>query len=143
WSILLTQQFLSLGRPRHQFAVKTNPISLQTVPDAGCFDCMADALQELRFKSCVAEESPSRSRVTSSGFSFHDSEPFPGRIRITTDHYDSSRPHMLLFTNDLVHAFVQVVSESVLGMFQQPIAFTCLAGRHSWWQIDEPLRIGA
>ena len=76
--------------------------------------------QELRFQRRVAEGSPSCSRVADSGFSFHNPEPLPRGIRITTDHHYRSRSHVLLFANDLMHAFVQVVSECVLRVFKQP-----------------------
>src|SRR5579872_691712 len=103
---------------------------------------MADSLQELRFQRNLVEESAPCSCVADSELSFHNAEPLPGRICITADHYDRTRPHVLLFANDLVHAFVQVVSESVLRVFEQAIALTGLARRHRGWQINEPFWIG-
>src|SRR5580692_8375268 len=102
---------------------------------------MADALQELRFQQRIVEESPSCSRVAGSGLSFHNSEPFPGRICITADHHYRTRSHVLPFANDLMHAFVQIVSEDILRVFKQAVAPTGLARRHRGWQIDEPFWI--
>src|SRR4029077_4276011 len=85
WCVLLTQKFLSFGRPRHQFTVETNPVRLQSFPHARFTNCVADPFQELRFERSLVEEPASCACVADSGLAFHDAEPFPGDISIAAE----------------------------------------------------------
>src|ERR1700722_18376994 len=85
--ILRTQQFEGFCRPRHQFAVETNPSRLQRFPKIGGRHRRANALENLAFERRIIKEAPAGSRVDDAEFGFSNAEPFLGRLFIAADNY--------------------------------------------------------
>ena len=95
--VLGANQFLSLSRPRHQFAVEGNPFRVQLFPKVRSGQSQSHPVEELRLQRRFVEESPARSGVNNSDLAFEYAEAFLGRVFVLADDHHRPRTHVFLW----------------------------------------------
>src|SRR5579883_1024653 len=96
---------------------------------------------KLTFDGRVLEERSSRPRIAHSDRSIVDFEFFARGVSIATNDYDGARPHVLFFAYDSLNAFVLKIRKRLCRVLQKFLLRTCIARRHRWWKIYEPIRV--
>ncbi|RFC52732.1 MAG: hypothetical protein DVB22_000315 [Verrucomicrobia bacterium] len=140
--VLLLEEFLGFGGPRHQFAVEAEPIRFEFVPEAGGGGGIADSGQEVRFDPCVVEEASAGAGEAGADALALDAEAPEGGFFVAADHDHGAGPHVFFLTDHAGDALVAVVGEGFRRVFQQAVAAAGGARRHGGREVDEPFRIG-
>ena len=95
------------------------------------------------FQCFVSEESAARACVDGSKRRLHHTEALLRNGLVFAEDNDSSRPHMFLFADDGCDAFLAIIGERFVGMFEKVFVLARLRRRHCRWQVDEPLGIAS
>src|SRR5439155_11427984 len=95
-----------LRGPRHQFAVKKEPVGLEFVPESFSVEGLTEPVEHRDFEAVVSEEAATRPCVADTGFRGNDPKTLPGDLRIPTDNDDGTRAHVLLFADNVIHAIL-------------------------------------
>ena len=141
--VLLAQQFLRLGRPRHQFTIETGPVGAQLFPQSCPVHRGAHpGGQEIGYGGRLFKEASSRPRVADAGALIHHAEAFSRRLFIATHNQNSPRTHMLLFADHSGNALMPVVGEGFRRMLQKTRLPARFRRRHGRRQVNQPFRIG-
>ena len=102
-SVLLAKQILRLRRPRHQFAIKAQPISCKLVPQTRLGRRCLNATEELPLQHAVVEEPPASPRVADADLVLRDPESTQCCVTVAANDHDRTRPHVLLLADHLLH----------------------------------------
>ena len=86
--ILAPQEFLGLGRPRHQLAVQAGPTRLEPAPEVGGGQGLPHPVQEPPLQVRVVEEPTAGPGVDDAEFARRDAEPLPGRRLVPAGDHD-------------------------------------------------------
>ena len=140
-SVLILQQGLCFGRPRHQFAIQAHPIGLELLPESRLVESFADGVEHLRFDFAIIEEPSAGSGVTNTRAITDDAEACARNFFAPTNDHHSTRAHVFLFADDARHALVPVIRERLSRMLQQSGFLRRLGRGHRRRQINQPLRI--
>ena len=119
--VLLPQQLLRLGRPRHQLAVEADPVGLELVPEAGRVERRrARGRGAARSSAGVVEEPPAGARVDDADLA---SSTTPKRVRAASSSRQTTttaREPMCFSSQTTVgDALAAVVGERLGRVFQQ------------------------
>src|SRR5262245_5571316 len=109
--VLGLEEFLRLGRPRHQFAVETDPRRLQFTPEVRSCQGRPNPVEERRLQGRLVEEAAARAGVDDAYLALGDTKPFPGGLLVLADDHHGPGPHVLLFAGDLRRTLAAVVGE--------------------------------
>src|SRR5262249_17278820 len=99
--ILSLEEFLRLGRPRHQFAVEADPPRIQFSPEVRSGKGRPHPVEELCLQSRLVEAPPARAGVDDADVALGNAEPLPGGFPVLANDDDRPRPHVLLLADDL------------------------------------------